>query len=338
MNRGMTLKAISWLLPEKIETNEDLVREFGAWTPNKIYSKTGVNQRHIAEGAPLSDFLAQAGEKFFAEHPHISRDSIDMLIVCTETRDYILPATACIVHDRLGLKKTCGAFDYDLGCSGYVYGLAIARGFICGGLASRVLLMTGDLVTRYINEQDKATRTIFGDGFTATLLEASEADRVAAFDLCTDGSGSHMLIIEAGASAMPYSPQTSALEINRFGNVRCKENLFMDGPNVLEFALAEEPGSIARVLEKAGCTMDDMDLVVFHQATKLMLDRLREHLGIPEEKFVIALEDKGNTVSSTIPIALGECAASGCLKPGMKVLISGFGVGLSWGAAVIEWN
>ena len=335
---GMTLKSISWLLPDKIETNEDLVREFGMWTPKKIYSKTGVHQRHIAEGAPLSEFLAQTGEKFFAEHPDISRDSIDMLIVCTETRDYILPATACIVHERLGLKKTCGAFDYDLGCSGYVYGLAIARGFLCGGLAKRVLLMTGDLVTRYINDQDKSTRTIFGDGFTATLLEATKEDNVSAFDLCTDGSGSHTLIIEAGATAMPYSAKTSEVEVNRFGNVRCKENLFMDGPKVLEFALTEEPASIERVLSRAGCTLDDIDLVVFHQATRLMLERLRDHLGIPEDKFVIAMEDKGNTVSSTIPIALGECAASGRLRPGMKVLISGFGVGLSWGAAVLTWS
>ncbi len=335
---GATLKAISWWLPEPVETNEDLVREFGTWTPKKIYSKTGVHQRHISkDNEPVSALVTQAGEKFFQEHPEISRDSIDMLILCTETGDYLLPATSCMVHHNLGLRKTCGAFDYNLGCSGYVYGLALAKSFVVSGMARRVLLLTGDLVTRYINKQDKATRTIFGEGFTASLIEASEEDMIGPFVFGTDGSGYRELIIEAGATAMPRSAETALEEVNRFGNHRSKNDLYMNGPGVLEFALREEPESLAELFSKAGCSMEDMDLVVFHQATQMMLERLRDALAIPEEKFVIAMADKGNTISSTIPIALAECAASGRLKPDMKVLISGFGVGLSWGSALIRW-
>ena len=338
MDRGMTVRGISWCVPERFETNEDLVREFGTWTPEKILHKTGIKQRHIADAdKPASYYHALAGNKFFEEHPDIARDSIDMLVVCTETRDYIAPATACVVHEQLGLRKTCGAVDYELGCSGYIYGLGIAKGFIAGGIARRVLLITGDVVAKYANKQDKAIRTIFGDGFTATLLEASAQDRVTGFDFGTDGSGFRDIIIEAGGEAMPRSAETALAYTNRFGNTHSKENIYMDGRKVLEFSVGEVPGSVDRTLALAGLKKEDIDLVVFHQASQLLLERVRDTLGVPEEKFVIDMAETGNTVSSTVPIALARAVASGRLKPGMKVLVSGFGVGLSWGTAVIEW-
>lgn len=339
MTLGATIGGISWILPERVETNEELVAQFGTWTPKKIFSKTGVHKRHVvSDGETVSVMAARAGKKFFEEHPHVDPASIDMLVLCTELPDYILPATACLVHHELGLRKSCGAFDYNLGCSGYSYGLAICKGFITSGLARRVLLLTGDLITRYINKNDKATRTIFGDGFTATLIEASEVDRIGPFDFGTDGSGAAQLIIEAGGAACPRTAETAVEVTNRFGNSRSKNDLFMDGPSVLDFALREEPEALGRLLDQAGLTFDTVDLVVFHQATQMMLERLRDALGIDHDKFVIALEDKGNTASSTIPIALAECVASGRLKPGMKVLISGFGVGLSWGSTIITWH
>ncbi len=338
MSRGMTLRAISWCVPEKFETNEDLVREFGMWTSEKIFNKTGIDRRHISDPAkPASFYHAMVGNRFFAEHPDVARDSIDMLLVCTETRDYIAPATACVVHDRLGLRKTCGAVDYDLGCSGYVYGLGVAKGFITSGIANRVLFITGDVVARYVNKRDKAIRTIFGDGFTATLLEAGERDLVTGFDFGTDGSGFRDIMIEAGATAMPCSAETAKEEINRFGNAHSKENVFMDGRKVLEFSVSEVPGSVARALARARLLREDIDLVVFHQASRLLLERVRDVLKVPDEKFVIDLSETGNTVSSTVPIALARAVESGRLKKGMKVLVSGFGVGLSWGTAVIEW-
>ena len=338
MNTGMTVRGISWCVPEKVETNEFLVQEFGTWTPEKILHKTGILKRHVAEpGVPASHYHAMVANKFFEEHPEIERDSIDMLVVCTETRDYIAPATACVVHGLLGLRKTCGAVDYELGCSGYLYGLGIAKGFIVSGIARRVLLTTGDVVAKYAHRQDKSVRTIVGDGFTATLLEASENDRVTGFDFGSDGTGFRDIIIEAGAEAMPYSETTGQAYTNRFGNMHSKENIYMDGRKVLEFSVGQVPGSVARTLERAGLKMEDIDLVVFHQASQLLLERVRDALGVPPEKFVIDLAETGNTVSSTVPIALARAAASGRLKAGMKVLVSGFGVGLSWGTAVIEW-
>ena len=213
MNSGMTVRGISWCVPEKVETNELLVQEFGTWTPEKILHKTGIAERHVAEaGVPASYYHVMVANKFFEEHPDIARDTIDMLVICTETRDYIAPATACVVHGQLGLRKTCGAVDYELGCSGFLYGLGISKGFISAGIARRVLLITGDVVAKYANKMDKAIRTIFGDGFTATLLEASEADRVTGFDFGTDGTGFRDIIIEAGAEAMPWEDEEQAME------------------------------------------------------------------------------------------------------------------------------
>lgn len=334
----MTVRGITCVLPERVETNEDLVKDFGTWTPEKIYKKTGVVQRHIADpNKPVSHYLAMAGNKFFEEHPDITRDSIDMLVVCCEARDYILPATACVVHEAIGLRKTCGAIDFDLGCSGYVYGLAVCKGFIASGIANRVLFITGDVVTRYINKRDKSVRTIFGDGHTATLLEYSEADRVHSFDLGTDGSGTGDIIIEAGETALPRSEETAKEEVNRFGNAHSKENLFMDGRKVLDFSMDVVRPSVEHTLEAAGLKKEDLDLIVFHQASLLLLQRVRDEMEFAPEKFIIDLERTGNTAASTIPLALKHCGERGILKPGMKILVSGFGVGLSWATAVIEW-
>ncbi len=335
----MFIRGISYVLPERVETNEDLVKDFGTWTPEKIYKKTGVRQRFISDPSkPVSYYLALAGNKFFEEHPDIPRESIDMLVTCNELRDYILPATACIVHEKIGLRKTCGAIDYDLGCSGYVYGLALCKGFITSGIAKRVLFITGDVVSRYINKRDKAVRTIFGDGFAATLLEASEKDYVTSFDLGTDGSGMGDIIIEAGGTALPLSPETSIEEVNRFGNVRSKENLFMDGRKVLDFSMDVIRPSVERTLAAGGLKKEDLDLVLFHQASLLLLQHVCSNMEFDPAKFVYDLEETGNTASSTIPISLKHLLDRGVLKPGMKILLSGFGVGLSWATALVEWK
>ncbi len=335
----MYIRGVSFVLPERVETNEDLVKDFGTWTPEKIFKKTGVRHRYISDPTkPISYYLAMAGDKFFEEHPDIPRESIDMLVTCNETRDYIVPATACIVHEKLGLRKTCGAIDYDLGCSGYVYGLAVCKGFIATGIARRVLFLTGEVITRYINKRDKSVRPIFGDGFSATLLEASEKDYVDCFDLGTDGSGARDIIIEAGETAMPLSPETSIEETNRFGNVRSKQDLFMDGRKVLDFSMEVVKPSVDRVLAAGGLKKEDLDLVLFHQASLLLLQHVCDELEFDPEKFVYDLEETGNTASSTIPIALRHLHDRGVLKSGMKILLSGFGVGLSWATCLLEWK
>ena len=333
---GARVKAVAYHLGERRETNEQLIQEFGTWTPEKIYNKTGVKSRPLTD-SKVSDFATKAAQKLFEEHPDITPDSIDMLVLCTECPDYVLPATACIVHHNLGLRHNCGAFDYSLGCSGYTYGLAICKGFIAAGLAKRVMLLTADLVTRYINKGDKSTRPIFGDGATATVLDASDVDCLAHIDLGTDGSGYEHIIIPASGFAMPKTEETAREEANRFGNVTSLENLHMNGREVIAFAEQRLPGAMDSLMSKAGVTWDDIDLVVFHQASLLMLEHLRKLLGVPEEKYVIDLEDCANTAASTIPIALARAEKSGRLKRGMKVLVSGFGVGLSWSSAIIDW-
>ena len=334
--KNSTVRAISVYLPEKILDNAELVRQFGTWTEEKIFAKTGVLRRHVVDGELVSDLAVGAGEKLFCEHG-VRPEEIDFLLLCTECPDHFVPATACIVQHRLGLRKNVGALDYNLGCSGFIYGLALAKGLIAGGTAKKVLLITADTVTRTIHPLDKSTRAIFGDAAAATLLEASERDGVGDFSLGTDGGGASKLIIPAGAWAQPSSPQTRKETVNRWGNVRTLENLYMDGPGVLDFTLEVAPHCLDEILKRNEVELSDIKLVVLHQASRMLLEKVRDALGIPEEKFVFNIEEYGNTVSSTIPIALRDQELSGRLQKNDLVLIMGFGVGLSWGGTVLKW-
>jgi len=330
------IRAVSVYLPEKILDNAELVRQFGTWSEEKIFSKTGISRRHVVDGELVSDLAANAGEKLFSEHG-VSPEEIDFLLLCTVCPDHFLPATSCIVQHRLGLRKNTGALDFNLGCSGYIYGLSLAKGLIASGVAKKILFITADTITRMIHPMDKSTRAIFGDGAAATLLEASERSGVGNFSLGTDGSGADKLIMPAGAWAQPSSPETRKETVNRWGNARTLENLYMDGPGVLDFTLEISPGCLEEILKNNGVELSDINLVVFHQASRMLLEKVRGVLGIPEEKFVFNMENYGNTVSSTIPIALRDAELSGRLKKGDKVLLMGFGVGLSWGGTVLEW-
>mgnify|MGYP003586948991 CR=1 FL=1 len=333
---GAAVRAISYYLPEKVVDNSALVEEFGTWTEDKIFQKTGIRERHVVDGELVSDLSVMAAERLFAEHG-ISREGVDFLLLCTESPDYYLPATACIVQDRLGLAKSTGALDFNLGCSGFVYGLALSKGLIAGGMASRVLLITADTLSRTVHPGDKSTRTIFGDAAAATLVEASDTARIGDFVFGTDGSGKDKLIIPAGAWAMPRTAETAIPRTNRWGNTRSAENLYMNGPEVLNFTIGAVPGAVRKILEVHSMKMEDVDLFVFHQATRLILEHLRQEIGIPEEKFYTNMENKGNTVSATIPMALRDAWDEGRLRPGDHVMVVGFGVGYSWGATLLRW-
>ncbi|MDR1874472.1 MAG: ketoacyl-ACP synthase III [Synergistaceae bacterium] len=336
---GARIRAISTYLPEKVLDNAELVRQFGTWTENKIFNKTGVSKRHVVDGELVSDLAAAAGERLFTEHG-IDRREVDFLLLCTECPDHFLPATACIVQDRLKLRNNIGALDYNLGCSGFIYGLALARGLISGGLARRVLLITADTISRAVHPRDKSTRTIFGDGAAAALIESTDIEgtgKIGDFSLGTDGSGASNLIIPAGAWAHPSSSGTRVETTNRWGNTRTSENLYMNGPEILNFTLEIVPPCMNEILEMNGITLDRISLVVFHQASRMLLEKLRDELKIPREKYVINIESYGNTTSSTIPIALRDMELEHRLKKGDAVLIMGFGVGLSWGGTVLWW-
>lgn len=311
-------------LPETVEDNDLLKAQYPAWDMDQIYTKTGIWQRHIAApGECVSDLAVAASEKLFAQH-QIDRESIDFLLFCTQTPDYPLPTTACLVQERLGLRRSIGALDFNLGCSGYIYGLSLADGLIRAGSARRVLLITSETYSKYIHPSDRSLRTIFGDGAAATLIDAADQPSLASFIFGTDGRGANALMVTKGG----WRPPESSLQPNK--RKRWPSSLYMDGPELVRFTLDVVPPMVKQILASTGLTAADIDLYLMHQATLLMLQRLREQLKVDADRLPVDLEHCGNTVSSTIPILMHNLRGSGRLKPGTRSLLIGFGVGLSW--------
>lgn len=331
---------ISYYLPHDILNNDELEQLYNSpsWTAKKIYRKTGINERHIA--APdetVSDMACHAAKRLFEEY-NISTDSIDFILLCTQSPDYFLPSTSCIIQDRLGIPNTAGAFDFNLGCSGYIYGLSIAKGLISAKIANNVLLLTADLYTKHIYPFDRSTRTIFGDAATATLITENDIPDIGEFVLGTDGGGYQNLIIPSGGMALQQSEDTSVQTTDESGNVRTKNNLYMNGPEIYAFTLRTVPDLVESVLQKNALNKNEIDYFVLHQANSFMLESLRDKLDIPAEKFCIDMADTGNTVSSTVPLAIKRSRETGYLSKAytkQKILIAGFGVGYSWGATVL---
>ncbi len=329
------IKAIEYYLPETVLTNEELSNLYKDWTPEKIFSKTGIDSRHIAsEAETASDLAVKASENLF-KTGIITPKEIDFVILATQAPDYILPTTACIIQDRLGIPQSCGAFDFNLGCSAFIYGLAISKGLINSKIAKNILLLTSETYSKHIHPLDKSTRTIFGDGAAATLI-SENGHEIGEFDLGTDGSGYDRLIIPAGGARMPISEKTK-IEKEDNGSIRSDENIFMAGTDIFNFTIRVVPQSVKSVLEKHNLDISDIDVVLLHQANKFMLDFLRKKIGISEDKFYFNMKDTGNTISATIPIALKQMEDMNRLKKGDRILISGFGVGLSWGTTVITY-
>jgi 3-oxoacyl-[acyl-carrier-protein] synthase-3 len=333
------IAAIEYYLPETVLTNEDLAHLYPAWPAKFVQEKTGIGARHIAaDDETAADMAVKAAEKLF--HRNVcGPDDIDFVMLCTQSPDYFLPTSACLIQNRLRIPKTCGAFDFNLGCSGFVYGLAVSRALIENGLAANVLLLTAETYSKFIHPMDRSVRTLFGDAATATLIRRVEANSsgetlIGPFVFGTDGSGADLLIVPAGGLRLPRSHQTALEQTDEKGNTRSKENLFMNGPAILAFSMAAVPALVERLLSESGMGRDSVDAFVFHQANRLMLDVLRKQCKIPPERFVVDLEDKGNTVGSTIPIALADAYRAGTIKPKARVMLVGFGVGLSWAGAL----
>lgn len=325
------IKAIAYYLPEKVVTNEQLVEEFPEWSVEKIAKKVGINERHIAaEYETAGDMAFKAAEKLIAENG-VDKDTIDFVLLCTQSPDYFLPSTSCIIQNRLGLPTKCGAFDFNLGCSGYEYGLAVAKGLIISGVAKNILLLTAETYNKHIHPKDKGNRTIFGDGASATLISTEGFAKIGEFVLGSDGSGFDRLIHKTGAMRH-YQPLNDYHE-DENGTPLSSDHLFMDGKAIFDFTSDIVPPMIEETLQKNNLTSDDVNLYVFHQANKYMINYLRKLMGIDKDKFYVFMETVGNTVSSTIPIALCEAHKEGKLHG--NVVLAGFGVGLSYGSTVI---
>lgn len=332
------LRGIDVYFPQTILSNEELARGESGWSAQKILKKTGIKERRIAfPDECASDMGIAAAERLF-ESGICDRSSIDFLLFCTQSPDFFLPTTACLMQERLGLPSSCGALDFNLGCSGYVYGLALAKALIESGQAKNLLLVTAETYSKYIHAQDWSVRTIFGDGASATLLcpVHSNEDFIGPFVYGTDGTGGENLIVPTGGMRKPPIPQAE-LTADDNGNHRTINNLFMDGPEIFNFTLQVVPQTLKELLNKSRKSMEDIDLFVFHQANAFILEHLRQKLKIPKEKFVFVMEDYGNTVSSTIPIALEHLKSTGKLEAGQLLMLIGFGVGYSWGGALLRW-
>ena len=328
------IRNIASHLPATVLSNDELARIYPGWSAERIWEKTGIRERRIVkEGECASDLAFGAAERLMASG---TRD-IDYLLFCTQSPDYLLPTTACLLQHRLGLPTTCAALDFNLGCSGYIYGLSLANSLLQSGAATKVLLLTADTYSRLIHPLDKSTRTIFGDAGTATLLVKESKARLHSFLLGSDGSGGEQLMVKTRGARFP-SQEGQSPTVDDSGNVHDPGCLYMNGPEIFNFTLKAVPKLVQGVLDRAKLNLEDIDLIIFHQANAYMLEHLRRKLGIPSDRFVIHLELSGNTVSSTIPLALEQVLKSGRLQPGMKVLLAGFGVGYSWGGCILEWN
>lgn len=326
------IKAFSYYLPEKEMTNGELVKEFPEWSVDKVAQKVGVNSRHLAaKGETASDMAEKAARKLFDNYV-ISPDSIDFVLLCTQSPDYFLPSSSCILQDRLGIPTSAGAFDFNLGCSGFIYGLAVAKGFIVGGVAKNVLLLTSETYNKYLHPKDKSGRSIFGDGAAACLVSTEGFAEIGEFSLGTDGAGAENLIVKTGASRHPEVMNDLAFDDS--ANPKSSDYLFMNGPAIFNFTLKVVPPMVDELLEKNSLKKEDLDLYVLHQANSYMLSFLKKKLKIEDEKFFVNLSTCGNTVSSTIPIALCDVMQQNRLHG--NVLLAGFGVGLSWGGVILN--
>lgn len=327
---------IAYELPSRVLDNVELAALYPGWSEEKILKKTGIASRHVAsEGETAGDLAERAARRLF-EEKNVDPKEIDFVLLCTQSPDYKLPSTACMLQHRLGIPTSAGAFDYDLGCSGFIYGLAMAKSLLLGGMAKNVLLMTAETYTKYIHPMDKSVRTIFGDGAAATLVDESAAKRIGEFVFGTDGSGAEKLIVKTGGAREKVDYAAEEVE-DASGNQRTKNNVSMSGPDIFNFTLDIVPKTIDEVCRKNGVAREDVDYFIFHQANKFMLDTIRKVNMIPKDKFYIDLEDVGNTVSSTIPIALRRALDNGIIHNGAKVMLMGFGVGLSWAGTIVKF-
>lgn len=324
------LAAIAVHFPERVLGNDELAALFPQWSAAKILEKTGIETRHIAaENECASDLGVAAVEKLFASGRCV-RGEVDYLLLCTSSPDYALPTTACLMQSRLGLRNSCGAIDINQGCSGFVYGLGLAKGLIESGQAKQVLLVTAETYSHYLHPEDHTTRTLFGDGAAATLIVAvaGNTPMIGPFSYGSDGHGApHLIVRNSAARHETLTPQ-------RLGGADGK--LWMDGPEIFNFTLGTVPAAVSRLLQMAGLTHEQVDGYVLHQANHFMLEALRRKMQLPVERFHVGYRHCGNTVSSSIPIALHTAQASGAIRDGQTLCLVGFGVGYSWAATLLR--
>ncbi|MCR4030927.1 MULTISPECIES: ketoacyl-ACP synthase III [Flavobacterium] len=327
---GMIIKAIEYVYPENKITNEDLGKMYPDYDFSKFEEKVGIKNRYWVKEETAFDLALQACEKLFENQ---DKNQIDYILYCTQSPEYFLPTTACILQNKLGLKKNIGALDFNLGCSGFTYGVSLAKGLILSGQVKNVLLVTAETYSKYLHPLDRSNRAIFGDAATATLISYDEIDGIGEFIFGTDGSGFDKLIVKNGCSRFPFDQNAPEI-VYGTDNTYSDNHLYMNGPEVFNFTSEVIPSFTKEILEKNNVSTDDVHQFVFHQANAYMLNFMRKRLKIQSEIFFIDLENGGNTVSCTIPIALKKYSET--IESEKIVAIVGFGVGLSWSGGLIK--
>lgn len=334
---GASIAAIEYALPARRIGNAELDDLHPQWQMPQVAIQSGVQSRGWAEpGETALDLAECACRKLFAR-PGVDPAQVSAVLFCTQSPDYIMPPNACLLQNRLGLPRAIAALDYTLACSGFIYGLYLSKALVVSGAAEQVLLVTSETYSKWIHPDDRGPATLFGDGAAAALITAGEPG-IGNFALATDGVGAPTFIVPAGGARVPRSPETALPVRDANGNIRTAENIYMNGQAVLEFVKKEIPALVRRLVAEEKLTLDNIDLVVFHQASQVALDFLFKVLRVPQEKQFVNLSHVGNTVSASIPIALRDAELQGRLKPGMRVLLVGFGVGLSWGGCIVTWS
>lgn len=329
------IKDIAYYLPEKVIFNQAAIK-----TANKsgqdLIEKLGIRQRHVAEkNEHVSDLALKAAQKLF-EQNNLSPKDIHALILCTQTPDRALPGPAFLIHEKLELPQTCMAFDYNHGCTGFIYGLALAGSLIHSGMINNALLIMAETYSKWCHPEDKSVNLIFGDGAAAIYLTESKDENMGPFLFGSDGKGYFQLTVPvSGSHAFENNPLSIAEQQDKSGNIRKANNLYMNGPEVYRFAMAAVPALVEKIQQK---NKKPIDKYVFHQANRYMLKSLQEKIGISDKKMIYDLEDVGNTVSASIPLSIKRAYERNQIHWGETLMLIGFGVGYSWGGTVLTWK
>jgi len=334
---GAYIRGIDFSLPEKVMTNSELSYLHPGWKMEEVQTRTGVQNRHWCQENETALDLGEKAARILMKRVEMLPSDIRTIIFCTQSPDYPMPPNACLLQHRLGVPKHVGAFDINLACSGYIYGLHLAKALIQAEMSDNILLVTAETYSRWMNPNDRGPTTLFGDAGAATIISSGKAG-LREFVLGTDGGGAQTFYVPAGGAKKPHSDDTKKPIEDENGNIRTEENLFMNGAEVLDFVKREVPPAFQNLLRVSSWGLDDVDLFVFHQASQISLDLLFKMLNIPANKQFVNLSAIGNTVSASIPIALREAELRGVLKPGMRIILMGFGVGLSWGGCTVTWK
>lgn len=333
-----TITGMHYCVPQQRLTNEDLAERFGERQIASIIKMAGIRERRVVSPGETAADLAYWAARRLIDDRQIDPKEIDLLIFATQTGDYQIPATACIMHERLHLAENCAAFDINLGCTSYPYSLSVAHSMIAAGVAHKALVINADALTPLLHPMDRGLVPLHGDGAVASIVEPVKgAGGFRGFLLGTDGSGYRHLMIPASGARIPRSEMTKREIQDDSGIIRTQENLHMNGPAIFHFSVYKIPEVIRQALDRFQLTIDDLDLVLLHQANKTMVDHIYRALKVPAEKRFYFMEMIGNVSGAATPLLLAEAWRQGLVRPGTRTLLAAFGVGLSWGVMIIEW-